>query len=115
MTHKNPDPEETEKRRIVDMRVPLPWLVTGLTSLIISAVSFAWNLNRQNDLQMVKLDQIAVAVQKLEKQFEMGTARVDSIQRDLYTVQRVDDSQSKDIASNERRINHLESILKVRP
>lgn len=87
--------------RIVDFKLPLPWLISGAIAIGVFMVSLGWNSSAQSS----KLDQLIVANTKLEKRLDDRDARLDSLRDSMFSIQRVNDT-------NTLRITALESARK---
>jgi hypothetical protein len=88
-------------QRIVDMKLPLPWLISGAATIAAFMISLGW----QSSAQSSKLDQLIQANQKLEKRLDDRDVRLDAMRDAIYAVQRVTDT-------NALRITALESTRK---
>lgn len=88
-------------QRIVDMKLPLPWLISGAATIAAFMISLGW----QSSAQSSKLDQLIQANQKLEKRLDDRDVRLDAMRDAIYAVQRVTDT-------NALRITALESARK---
>lgn len=87
--------------RVVDMKLPLPWLITGAVTVGAFMISLGWNSSAQSS----KLDQLIVANIKLEKRLDDRDIRLDAMRDSIYAVQRITDTHSL-------RITALESMRK---
>lgn len=88
-------------QKIVDFKLPLPWLISGAATIAAFMISLGWNSSAQSS----KLDQLIVANTKLEKRLDDRDVRLDALRDAIYTVQRVNDT-------NSLRITALESSRK---
>jgi hypothetical protein len=87
--------------RIVDLKLPLPWLISGAAASLLFMATLGWNSSAQSS----KLDQLIVANQKLEKRLDDRDIRLDAMRDAIFAVQRVNDT-------NALRITALESARK---
>jgi outer membrane murein-binding lipoprotein Lpp len=87
--------------RIIDFKLPLPWLITSAIIVGGFMLSLGWNSSAQSS----KLDQLIVANIKLEKRLDDRDIRLDAMRDSIYAVQRVNDT-------NSLRITALESARK---
>lgn len=87
--------------KIVDLKLPLPWLISGAAAVALFMISLGWNSSAQSS----KLDQLIVANAKLEKRLDDRDIRLDALRDAIYSVQRVTDT-------NALRITALESARK---
>jgi hypothetical protein len=88
-------------QRIIDFKLPLPWLISGTATVAAFMISLGW----QSSAQSSKLDQLIQANQKLEKRLDDRDVRLDAMRDAIYAVQRVTDT-------NALRITALESTRK---
>lgn len=88
-------------QKIVDFKLPLPWLISGAATIAAFMISLGW----QSSAQSSKLDQLINANQKLEKRLDDRDVRLDALRDSIYAVQRVTDT-------NALRITALESTRK---
>ena len=88
-------------QRIVDMKLPLPWLISGAATIAAFMISLGW----QSSAQSSKLDQLIIANIKLEKRLDDRDIRLDALRDSIYAVQRITDTHSL-------RITALESARK---
>lgn len=88
-------------QRIIDFKLPLPWLISGAATVAAFMISLGW----QSSAQSSKLDQLIQANQKLEKRLDDRDVRLDALRDAIYAVQRVTDT-------NALRITALESARK---
>jgi hypothetical protein len=87
--------------RIVDFKLPLPWLITSAIIVGGFMLTLGWNAANQSN----KLDQIIITNIKLEKRLDDRDIRLDAMRDSIYALQRVNDTHSL-------RITALESIRK---
>lgn len=88
-------------QKVIDMKLPLPWLISGAATIAVFMISLGWNSSAQSS----KLDQLIVANAKLEKRLDDRDIRLDALRDAIYTVQRVTDT-------NALRITALETARK---
>lgn len=91
----------TETHKVIDLKLPLPWLISGALTVAAFMVSLGW----QSSAQSSKLDQLITANVKLEKRLDDRDIRLDAMRDSIYAVQRVTDT-------NSLRITALESLRK---
>jgi len=85
--------------KIVDFKLPLPWLIAASVSMAAFMVTLGWNASTQSN----KLDQLIAANMKLEKRLDDRDARIDTLRDQFYTIQRVTDTNSLRITGLESR------------
>lgn len=88
-------------QKIVDFKLPLPWLITSAVIVGSFMLTLGWNSSAQSS----KLDQLIVANAKLEKRLDDRDIRLDALRDAIYAVQRVNDT-------NALRITALETLRK---
>ena len=76
--------------RIVDLKLPLPWLISGAVATALFMATLGWNSSAQSS----KLDQLITANAKLEKRLDDRDIRLDTMRDNIYTIQRVQDTLS---------------------
>jgi len=94
-------PQQNTSHRVIDMKLPLPWLITGAVTVGAFMISLGWNSSAQSS----KLDQLILANIKLEKRLDDRDIRLDAMRDAIYAVQRITDTHSL-------RITALESARK---
>ena len=87
-------------QKIVDLRLPLPWLITGAISFTMFMILLGWNASTQSS----KLDQLIQANTKLEKRLDDRDIRLDALRDALFAVQRNNDMNSLKISAIEARL-----------
>ena len=85
--------------KIVDFKLPLPWLITSAVIVGSFMLTLGWNSSAQSS----KLDQLIVANVKLEKRLDDRDVRLDALRDAIYAVQRVTDTNSLRITALESR------------
>jgi hypothetical protein len=84
--------------RIIDLQLPLPWLLSSLAGIFIGFAAMIWSVAGQSN----KLDQLILNTAKLEKRVDERDGRVDNIKEGLYEARRVQDSLGLRIDALER-------------
>lgn len=87
--------------RIVDFKLPLPWLISGAIIVAMFMATLGWNSSAQSS----KLDQLILANMKLEKRLDDRDVRLDTMRDAIFAAQRVSDK-------HDLRITTLESARK---
>lgn len=75
---------ETEERKIVDMRIPLTWLLSAAGVILMTLVTTLWSIAQQTN----KLDQLIVSNAKLEKRLDERDIRIDSVRDKNFALER---------------------------
>jgi hypothetical protein len=87
--------------RIVDFKLPLPWLISGAVAMALFMTSLGWQASTQSN----KLDQLILTNVKLEKRLDDRDVRLDTLRDSQFALQRTTDT-------NSLRITALESARK---
>lgn len=90
--------QEPKEQQFVDMRVPLPWLLSSAAAIMVTLGATLWNIAGQSN----KLDQLIVTNQKLEKRLDDRDTRIDSLRDKIFGLERSNDNLSLRIESIER-------------
>jgi len=85
--------------KIVDFKLPLPWLIAASVGTALFMVTLGWNASTQSS----KLDQLIAANAKLEKRLDDRDARLDTLRDQMYGIQRVNDTNALRITALESR------------
>jgi len=91
----------TPPPRIVDFKLPLPWLISGAVAMAIFMISVGWQASAQSN----KLDQLISTNIKMEKRLDDRDIRLDTLRDAQFALQRTTDT-------NSLRITALESSRK---
>lgn len=84
--------------RIIDLQLPLPWLLSSVAAIMLTLASMVWSVAGQSN----KLDQLILNTAKLEKRVDERDTRVDGIKEAQYEARRVQDSHGLRIEALER-------------
>jgi CII-binding regulator of phage lambda lysogenization HflD len=95
-----PTPREPE--RIVDMRIPLHWMLSTAGAILVTLCITLWNIAGQSN----KLDQLIIANAKLEKRLDDRDVRVDALRDRISAVERATDALAVRVDNIERTTNH---------
>jgi hypothetical protein len=87
------DPE-----RIVDMRIPLTWLISTAGAILITLATTLWNIAAQSN----KLDTLIAANAKLEKRFDDRDVRLDVMRDRMSALERAADALAVRVENMER-------------
>jgi hypothetical protein len=87
--------------RIVDFKLPLPWLISGAVAMALFMISLGWQASAQSN----KLDTLILTNVKMEKRLDDRDVRLDTLRDAQYAQQRTTDT-------NSLRITALESARK---
>jgi hypothetical protein len=81
--------------RIVDLKLPLPWLI----GCGVITCSFMLSLGWQASSQSAKLDQLIYAQVKMEKRLDDRDVRLEVVRESIFSLQRLVDINTLGIAS----------------
>lgn len=84
--------------RIIDLQLPLPWLLSSVAAIMLTLASMVWSVAGQSN----KLDQLILNTAKLEKRVDERDTRVDNLKEAQYESRRVQDSHALRIEALER-------------
>ncbi len=76
-----------QTQKIVDLRLPLHWLVGAAVAIATFMITLGWQAAGQTN----KLDQIIVAYAKLEKRLDDRDMRLDTLRDTVYELRRTID------------------------
>lgn len=88
-------------QRIIDLQLPLPWLLSSLVGIMVAMATMVWSIAGQSN----KLDQLILNTAKLEKRVDDRDGRLDTVKEAQYQMLRVQDAQNMRIEALERA-NH---------
>lgn len=86
--------------RIVDMQLPLPWLITSAALILSAMVGMVWSVAGQSN----KLDQLLLSTTKLEKRVDERDTRLDLLKENQYEGRRSQDALSLRVDAIEREM-----------
>jgi hypothetical protein len=87
-----------EPERIVDMRIPLTWLISTAGAILITLATTLWNIAAQSN----KLDTLIAANAKLEKRFDDRDVRLDVMRDRMSALERAADALAVRVENMER-------------
>lgn len=93
-------PRPPADHQMVDMRIPLTWLLSAAVAILTTLGATLWNIAGQSN----KLDQLIVANAKLEKRLDDRDVRLDMLREKISTYDRAIDAL-------QMRVNNLERPL----
>lgn len=88
-------------QRIIDLQLPLPWLLTSMAGIMAAMATMVWSIAGQSN----KLDQLILNTAKLEKRVDDRDGRLDTVKEAQYQMLRVQDAQNMRLDALERA-NH---------
>ena len=85
-------------RRIIDMSIPLTWLLSTAAVILCTFATTLWNIAAQSN----KLDQLIAANAKLEKRLDDRDLRVDALRDRISSLERALDALTVRVETTER-------------
>jgi hypothetical protein len=85
-------------QRIIDLQLPLPWLLSSLVGVMVAMATMVWSIAGQSN----KLDQLILNTAKLEKRVDDRDGRLDIVKEAQYEMRRVQDAQNMRLDALER-------------
>lgn len=73
----------TQPPRVVDMRIPLHWLLSSAAAILMTLAATLWNIAGQSN----KLDQLIVTNTKMEKRLDDRDGRIDGIRDRIFGLE----------------------------
>ena len=98
MTAATPPTPTDSPPRIIDLQLPLPWLLTSVASIMIGFAGIIWAVAGQTN----KLDQLIASTAKLEKRVDDRDSRVETMKDAQYEARRQQDLLEQRVANLER-------------
>ena len=96
-------PLESRYQRIVDVKFPLPWLISTAAALVVSIASLTWQVAGANN----RLESMAVEVGKVERRLDMRDERIDQLRSEVQQNRASNEVQNQRLAAVEERIRAL--------
>lgn len=75
---------QPQERKIVDMRIPLTWLLSSAVAILMTLGATLWNIAQQTN----KIDQLIISNAKLEKRFDERDVRIDAVRDKNFELER---------------------------
>lgn len=94
MAHPPPPPPA----RIIDLQLPLTWLLSSVAAIIGFLAAMVWSVAGQSN----KLDQLIMNTAKLEKRVDERDSRLDMVKEAQYELRRVNDGLAMRVDALER-------------
>lgn len=96
-------PLESRYQRIVDVKFPLPWLISTAAALVVSIASLTWQVAGANN----RLESMALEVGKVERRLDMRDERIDQLRSEVQQSRASNEVQNQRLAAIEERIRAL--------
>lgn len=87
-TSRRPDPTDNPERRIVDMKIPLTWLLSSAGFIVVSLAGMAITNTSNNEKTNAKIDTLIMGFARLERRGDLTEARVEALRLDAFAAQR---------------------------
>ena len=96
-------PLESRHQRIVDVKFPLPWLLSTAAALVVSIASLTWQVAGANS----RLESMVGEVSKVERRLDMRDERIDQLRSEVQQNRASNEVQNQRLAAVEERIRAL--------
>lgn len=81
-----------DPKRLIDVKLPLTWLISATCAIVTSAALVAINFNRQVDALTLKMDSVLASNADLKAQMKERDGKYEQMLRDLYDIRRTSDA-----------------------
>lgn len=89
--------------RVVDVKFPLPWLITTAGAVVGSIAALTWQVAGANG----RLETMVVEVGKVERRLETRDERIDQLRTDVQQNRAANEVQNQRLAAIEERVRAL--------
>ena len=96
-------PLESRHQRIVDVKFPLPWLLSTAAALVVSIASLTWQVAGANS----RLESMVGEVSKVERRLDMRDERIDQLRSEVQQNRASNEVQNQRLVAMEERIRAL--------
>jgi hypothetical protein len=96
------------EQRVVDMRIPLHWLLSSAAAILLTLAATLWNIAGQSN----KLDQLIITNAKMEKRLDDRDTRIDTLRDKMFTYERNLDSVQMRLEALERRASEVMRVTR---
>ena len=96
-------PLESRHQRIVDVKFPLPWLISTAAALVVSIASLTWQVAGANS----RLESMVGEVSKVERRLDMRDERIDQLRSEVQQNRASNEVQNQRLVAVEERIRAL--------
>lgn len=94
---------QEDPRRLIDVKLPLTWLISSTVAIVISAAAVAINFNKQVDTLTLKMDSVLASNADLKAQMKDRDSKYEQMLRDMYDLRRATDALGLRVETLERR------------
>jgi hypothetical protein len=98
------DQPENRERRIVDMKLPLTWLLTTAGGIIVSLATLAITNTSNNEKTNAKIDSLISGFNRQERRGDLTETRVDALRDASFATQRALDAHGMRLEALERTV-----------
>lgn len=92
-----------DAKRLVDVKLPLTWLISTTVMIVMSAAAVAINFNRQVDALTLKMDTVLASNADMKLQMKERDGKYEQMLRDLYDMRRTTDALDLRVTGLEKR------------
>lgn len=89
--------------RVVDVKFPLPWLITTAGAVVCSIAALTWQVAGANG----RLETMVVEVGKVERRLDTRDERIDQLRTDVQQNRAANEVQNQRLAAIEERVRAL--------
>ena len=97
------EPLESRHQRIVDVKFPLPWLLSTAAALVVSIASLTWQVAGASS----RLESMVGEVSKVERRLDMRDERIDQLRSEVQQNRASNEVQNQRLVAVEERIRAL--------
>lgn len=92
-----------EPKRLIDVKLPLTWLISTTVMIVASAFAVAVNFNRQVDALALKMDTVLASNADLKLQMKERDGKYDALLLNFYNLQRTTDALDLRMSNIEKK------------
>lgn len=85
--------------KVIDMKLPLSWLISAFATVVLFMASMVWNIAGQSN----KLDQLIITNQKMEKRLDDRDVKTEDMRDRLFNFDRTTDNLKLRVDALERQ------------
>ena len=94
---------QEDPKRLVDVKLPLTWLISTTVMIVASAFAVALNFNKQVDALALKMDTVLASNADLKAQMKERDGKYENMLRDMYELRRSADALDLRVSTLEKR------------
>ncbi len=88
--------------RIIDTKLPLTWLLSSASAIIVTMMLIAINFNHQSDSLNNKMDMLLTSNAEMKAQSKERDTKYEALRDSLYAAQRMIDAHDLRLTNMER-------------